>query len=50
MDFEIHYTEGLEEFRKEVRAFIEENAYKEPVQELDPMKSFFDIKQCLLRL
>jgi len=38
MDFEIHYTEGLEEFRKEVRAFIEENAYKEPVQELDPMK------------
>ena len=36
MDFEFHYTKELEEFRKEVRAFIEENALKEPVAELDP--------------
>ena len=26
MDFEFHFTEELEEFRREVRAFIEENA------------------------
>lgn len=38
MDFEFHYTEGLDEFRKEVQAFIEENAYKEPLTEVDPMR------------
>jgi 3-oxocholest-4-en-26-oyl-CoA dehydrogenase alpha subunit len=31
MDFEYHYTQEQEEFRKEVRAFIEENALKEPL-------------------
>lgn len=31
MDFELHYTKEMEEFRKEVRAFIEENALKEPM-------------------
>ena len=31
MDFEFHFTKELEEFRKEVRAFIEENALKEPL-------------------
>ncbi len=38
MDFEIHYTEEQEKFRKEVSAFIEENAYKEPVEDIDPMR------------
>ena len=38
MDFEFHYTEEQEEFRKEVRAFIEENAYKEPLTTIDPSK------------
>ena len=38
MDFEFHYTEEQEEFRKEVRAFIEENAYKEPLVPNDPLK------------
>ena len=38
MDFEFHYTEEQEEFRKEVRAFIEENAYKEPLETTDPTK------------
>jgi hypothetical protein len=31
MDFEFHYTKELEEFRDEVRTFIEENALKEPM-------------------
>ena len=31
MDFEYHYTEEQEEFRKEVRAFIEENALTGPI-------------------
>ena len=26
MDFDFHYTEELEQFRKEVRVFIKENA------------------------
>ena len=30
MDFDFHYTKEQEEFRKEVRAFIEENALKKP--------------------
>jgi len=38
MDFEFHYTEEQEEFRKEVHAFIEENAYKESLEVVDPMK------------
>jgi alkylation response protein AidB-like acyl-CoA dehydrogenase len=38
MDFEFHYTAEQEEFRKEVRAFIEENAYKEPLNVVDPMR------------
>lgn len=38
MDFELRYTETQEEFRKEVRAFIEENAYKEPITTIDPMR------------
>jgi len=38
MDFEFHHTKEQEEFRKEVRAFIEENAYKEPVDNVDPMR------------
>ena len=31
MDFEFHFSDELEAFRKEVREFIEENALKEPV-------------------
>jgi alkylation response protein AidB-like acyl-CoA dehydrogenase len=38
MDFELHYTAQQEEFRKEVRAFIEENSYKEPLDVVDPMR------------
>ncbi len=38
MDFEFHYTKEQEEFRKEVRAFIEENAYKESIAMTDPTK------------
>lgn len=38
MDFEFHYTKEQEEFRKEVRAFIEENALKEPLVPADPTK------------
>ena len=38
MDFEFHYTAEQEEFRKEVRAFVGENAYKEPLDEVDPMR------------
>lgn len=30
MDFDFHYTKEQEEFRKEVRTFIEENALKKP--------------------
>lgn len=30
MDFEFHFSKELEDFRKEVRAFIKENALKEP--------------------
>jgi alkylation response protein AidB-like acyl-CoA dehydrogenase len=36
MDFETHYTKEREEFREEVRTFIEENAYKEPTVPADP--------------
>src|SRR3990172_467361 len=35
MDFEFHYTKEHEEFRKEVRAFIAENALKEPIVPAD---------------
>ena len=38
MDFEFHYTKQHEEFRNEVRAFIEENALKEPIVPVDNMK------------
>jgi hypothetical protein len=31
MDFQFHFSPELEDFRKEVRAFIEENALKEPL-------------------
>ena len=37
MDFDFHFTEELEEFRKEVRSFIEKNALKEPVVPADNM-------------
>jgi len=32
MDFEFHFSAELETFRQEVRAFIEENALKEPLK------------------
>jgi alkylation response protein AidB-like acyl-CoA dehydrogenase len=35
MDFEFHFTKEQEDFRKEVRAFIKENAYKEPIVPVD---------------
>src|SRR3990172_9969301 len=35
MDFEFHFTKEHEEFRKEVRAFIQENALKEPIVPAD---------------
>jgi alkylation response protein AidB-like acyl-CoA dehydrogenase len=35
MDFEFHFTKEQEEFRKEVRTFIEENAAKEPIVPCD---------------
>ena len=38
MDFEFHYTKEQERCREEVRAFIEENAFKEPVVTADPLK------------
>ncbi|MBI2979555.1 MAG: acyl-CoA dehydrogenase family protein [Chloroflexi bacterium] len=38
MDFEFYYTKEQEEFRKEVSAFIEENAYKEPIVPPDPVQ------------
>lgn len=38
MDFEFHYTTEQEEFRKEVRTFLEEIAYKEPLDVVDPMR------------
>ena len=39
MDFEFHYTKELEEFRKEVCAFIEENALKESIVVADQIMS-----------
>ncbi|MDP3880474.1 MAG: acyl-CoA dehydrogenase family protein [Dehalococcoidales bacterium] len=38
MDFEYHFSEELEAFRSEVRAFIEEHAYKEPIVPPDPVQ------------
>ena len=38
MDFDFYYTRDQEEFRKEVRAFIEEHAYKEPIVPADPVR------------
>jgi alkylation response protein AidB-like acyl-CoA dehydrogenase len=38
MDFEFHYTKKLEQFRKEVRAFIKENALKKPLVPVDLMR------------
>ncbi|MDP3880475.1 MAG: acyl-CoA dehydrogenase family protein [Dehalococcoidales bacterium] len=43
MDFEFHYTREQEEFRKEVRAFIEEHAYKEPIVPPDPVRMSADM-------
>jgi alkylation response protein AidB-like acyl-CoA dehydrogenase len=37
MDFEFHFSKELEDFREEVRTFIEENAYKEPCVPTDPV-------------
>ncbi len=38
MDFDFHYTKEQEDFRKEVRAFIEANALKEPIVPEDNTK------------
>jgi alkylation response protein AidB-like acyl-CoA dehydrogenase len=35
MDFEFHFTKEQEDFRKEVRAFIKANAYKDPIVPVD---------------
>ncbi|MDD5287794.1 MAG: acyl-CoA dehydrogenase family protein [Dehalococcoidales bacterium] len=38
MDFEFHFNKELEDFRREVRNFIEENAYKERTVPTDRLK------------
>ena len=38
MDFEFPTTKELEQFREEVRTFIEENAYKDPIVPPDPQR------------
>ena len=43
MDFDFHYSKEQEEFRKEVRAFIEENALKEPIVPPDPVRLPLDL-------
>jgi alkylation response protein AidB-like acyl-CoA dehydrogenase len=39
MDFEFHFTREQEEFRKEVRYFIEDNALKRPLVPADNMRT-----------
>jgi len=45
MDFEFHYTREQENFRKEVRAFIEENALERPLVPVDNMRMPVELHQ-----
>ena len=45
MDFEFHFTRELEQFRKEVRSFIEENALSKPLVPVDNMKMTVELHQ-----
>ncbi len=45
MDFEFHFNKELEGFRKEVRAFSEENALKRPLVPVDNMKMSVGLHQ-----